>query len=168
MAHRSVLVLLLPLTVAADPLGSSLDRRGGRIDPFHGAWVCVDCKTWDENGKEKSEPDGGLVLKFVRHRIVVAAKEDAAGDEHSFRVVNPKNHLEGKLDIVENGAANPVRVCYRFAGDRFFLCMMEDDETVRPPLCGPGKKHRLYEFTPYQPKRLVQSHPLPPAPAQPR
>lgn len=167
MRFFGTLLLSLPLVAMASPLGSGVDSRNGKIDPFHGDWKCLRCSVWNEKGVQSDQSERGMVVRFKRDRIIAFDEKNAPIAEYPFRVLNPKGDAEGKIDFLEKGKP-AMRLRYRFSDGRFFLCVKGDDGLVCPDCCGPGKKHRLYEFTPYQPQRLVQSHPLPPAPAEPR
>lgn len=161
MRLRCIVVVLLPMLLALIPQGSVANPRGLKIDSFHGAWKLIDSTTWDEKGKATSKFVPEIVLWFDRNRMTIRVDENAPKESHQFRTIDPKHFPEGRLDLIDNGGKDIVRACYRFSGDRFFLCVREDDESVRPLGCGPGKGHLLYEFAPYQPKRLIQSHHFP-------
>jgi hypothetical protein len=183
MRFFGILLLSLPLVAMASPLGSGVDSRRGLIDPFHGDWKCLRCTVWDEKGKQTDGPVLGMVTRFERDRMIVLFEQNALSEEHSFRVLNPKGDehrlrivsidheehsfrvlnpkgdAEGKIELIDKNKVSE-RLRYRFSGGRFFLCMKADNDSDCPDSCGPGKNRRLFEFLPYQPKRLVQSHPI--------
>jgi hypothetical protein len=159
MRFFGILLLSLPLVAAASPLGSGIDSRRGLIDPFHGDWKCLRCTGWDEKGKQTDVPVPGMVTRFERDRMITLYDKNARIEEHHFRVLNAKGDAEGKIELTDKGKGSK-RFRYRFSGERFFLCMRADDNSDGPDFCGPGKNRWLFEFLPYQSKRLVQSHPI--------
>lgn len=157
MRLLGILFVSLPLAAVAGPLGSSADSRKDKIDPFHGDWKCLRCVAWNEKGEPSDQSERGLVIRFERDRMIVFDEKNTPSEEHTFRVLNSKGDAVGKIVILDQGQPK-IRLRYRFAEGRFLLCMKQADDSVGPEYCGPGKQHILFEFLPYQSKRVVQSH----------
>jgi hypothetical protein len=156
----SVIALAL-LSLAAAPAEKATFAIDASVPT--GAWRPIQMFRRDSGGERRLEPDVAELgpFKFTPHSMEFSRSKNKDMVKVETKVLRDARAGEGRMEVRELGAGanKTVKLLFRFRADQLELCVSGNDEKEWPSEFD-GKGTTTLLLAPFQPDRLVQTHPI--------